>query len=329
MFNATVIADSVGPNGVRITSVQMTYPRFVHSELMTHRSFARNAASSRAIPWKKLKEDGSLHEKCMLAMLSNDPVVPIVFGKEQKGMQTGDALAGDDLYDAQQTWLMARDQAIFAAEKLARLGVHKSICNRLTEPWMWITTLVTGTEWNNFFRLRCHKDAEIHFQKIAGMVRDEINQSIPTCPIAGEWHTPYLPPSEYPSLELALSKRELVTVNAEDYMMFTRDREGEADKIFWKYAKRISAGRAARISYLTQDGKRDFDEDIRLFQRLIERDDDVLHASPLEHVCEASSRIDLVSGCMRGWKTFRSEFQNENVSGHLEVMGTTTEEVAG
>lgn len=352
MFKAKVVADSVGPNGARITSVEMTYPRFIHAEIMTHRDRARNAASSRAIPWKKFRKfdeklDTDLHnyeskcaennlgvmtEKCMYWQIMVDPVIPIIWGKEQKGMQTGDALEGDEAYKAQLIWLSARNRMVEAAESLAKLGVHKSLCNRLTEPFMWITVLMTATEWNNFFRLRCHKDAEIHFQKIAGMVRDCINLSRPQVLVAGEWHTPYFTYDlDGLSLKKALIDGQLATACPDDFMKFRRKREKEADEVYWKYAKRISAGRAARISYLTQDGKRDFDEDIQLFQRLIERDDDVLHASPLEHVCEASSRKDLVSGCMRGWKQFRKEFANENVSGHLSPkdLGTTTEEAAG
>lgn len=349
MFKAKVVADSVGPNKVRISSVEMTYPRFIHAEIMTHRDRARNAASSRAIPWKRFRPYNSkideslvsynqlcdanslgiITEKCMYWQIMVDPVIPIVWGGEQKGMQAGQPLNDSDSKLAEASWLRARDAAVKEAEYLSTLGVHKSLCNRLTEPFMWITVLMTATEWQNFFRLRCHPDAEIHFQKIAGMVRDCINASEPVPLQAGQWHTPYFTALDGDSLRKALIDGQLATGHPDDFMMFRRDRNGEADQIFWKYAKRVSAGRAARISFLTQDGKRDFDEDVRLFQRLIERTDDVLHASPLEHVNEATSRKDLISGCMRGWKTFRSEFQNENVPGHVpsKDLGKTTEEV--
>ena len=35
---------------------ELTYPRYIHSEFMTHRVFSRNASSSRAIPVKRMIE---------------------------------------------------------------------------------------------------------------------------------------------------------------------------------------------------------------------------------------------------------------------------------
>lgn len=341
MFKAKVIKDSVGPNGVRLSSVEMTYPRFVHAEVMTHRDRARNAASSRAIPWKRKRSKhahesdaeyaanmaegglGALTEKCMYWQIMANPVIPIKWGAEQKGMQTGDEIAPELREGAERIWLEARDAAVKAADKLSHLGVHKSLCNRLTEPFMWITVLMSATEWNNFFRLRCHSDAEIHFQKIAGMVRDELRASVPQELKAAEWHLPYFDDKQdVPQLKIELAYgvgdgRRIDALTQDEAVAFKRGNEGEDMRVFYKYAKMISSGRCARLSYLTQDGKRSFNEDIALCQRLIDRKDDVLHASPTEHVAEASSRTDLVSGCFRGWKQFRKEFPNENVEGHI------------
>lgn len=274
MFNAKVIAASIGPNDIPLFSVQATYPRFIHSELMTHRAFSRNAASSRAIPWHRMEE-----------MIMDNPVIPLSFGREQGSMQTGEALQGHELKIATSIWLDARDVAVRQASKLAELGVHKSICNRLTEPFMWITTLITATDWKNFFRLRVHKDAEIHFQHIASMIKQAINESEPQRLEAGEWHLPYILPGEGEQI-------------------------ADIDR-----TKKISAARCARLSYLTHDGKRQIQKDLGLFAKLIEREDNVLHCSPLEHVAEAMPKTSVVpqSGNFRGWKQFRKEYQNENV----------------
>ena len=79
--DAKIILDSVGPNDARLTTFELTYPRMVHAELMTHRMFSRNSASSRAIPTEKL-----------LARIEEDPVLPVWWGKNQSGMQAREEL---------------------------------------------------------------------------------------------------------------------------------------------------------------------------------------------------------------------------------------------
>lgn len=182
MYQCKMICDSISDHtGKRLSTVAITYPRFIHAEILTHRDRARNSASSRAIPWPK-----------MMSAIENYPVIPIRWGSEQKGMQTGNEIPEKDRKLAEDIWLNARDNAINSAKALAELGVHKSLVNRITEPWMWITVVMTATEWKNFFRLRCHQDAEIHFQKIAGMIRDCLDNNSPIRKRAGEWHLPYI-----------------------------------------------------------------------------------------------------------------------------------------
>lgn len=195
-------------------------------------------------------------------------------------MQTGSEI---DCPEAAETiWLQARDSAVAAAEKLAGLGVHKSICNRLTEPWMWITVVMSATEWANFFRLRCHPDAEIHFQKIAGMIRDELSASTPETKAYGEFHLPFSV--------------------AEDF-----------DHPIEEVCKACVA-RCARVSYLTHDGKRDFAKDVELFDRLVQGSG-FGHWSAHEHVAQAERRADTRSGPFVGWWQYRKEFANENIAG--------------
>ena len=275
-FYCKVILDSVAPCGKRLTTVEIRYPRFIHAEILTHRDRARNSASSRAIPWPK-----------MMGAITEDPVIPIRFGSEQKGMQTGGEI--DDPEAAKEIWLAARDYAVTAAQALANLGVHKSICNRITEPWMWITVVMTATEWANFFRLRCHPDAEIHFQRIAGMIRDELEKSRPSRVAEGWCHLPYAPD--------VASLRARYGMGLEGY-----------EKV-----KRISAARCARVSYRTHDGQRDPDKDLELFDRL-SNGSGFGHWSPMEHVAEALATPER-SGPFVGWKQFRKEFPLENSEG--------------
>ena len=283
MFEVKIIADSISPAGKRLTTLTATYPRFIHSELMTHRAFARNAASSRAIPWKKTHE-----------ALCKNPVVPIVWGVEKSGMQTGDALPDRDAVFAAHIWNDACRDALHHADRLARMGVHKSLVNRLVEPFSWITTLITATEWENFYRLRCHTDAEIHFQKIAGMIRDARKASEPTYLTNAQWHLPFLSADELENIGFDFS--------------------GPATISGIEAARRISTARCARISYLTHEGTRDFMKDLELFDRLVQGSG-FGHWSAHEHVATPAVKADQQSGPFVGWHQYRKHFAQENVSG--------------
>lgn len=191
-------------------------------------------------------------------------------------MQAGGEI--DDPDRAIEIWLNARDAAVEAAEALAKLGVHKSIVNRLTEPWMWITVVMSATEWDNFFRLRCHPDAEIHFQKLAWMIREMLEASTPQQKYRDEIHAPFIQDDEWGS--------------------FDRDQ-----------ICKISTARCARVSYMTHDGVRDLAKDLELFDRLCQGSG-FGHWSPHEHVAFASES-PVRSGPFIGWRQFRKKFPNE------------------
>ena len=146
-IEAKIIADSLSPQGHRITSYLLTYPRFIHSELMTHRMFSRNSASSRAIPFER-----------MVKMIEEDPFIPIAWQKDHKGMQGTEYISSEDgIYVCNRGWLEARDNAIKQANWMHSCNVTKQLCNRLLEPFMWHTVLVTATEFENFYELRAPK----------------------------------------------------------------------------------------------------------------------------------------------------------------------------
>lgn len=170
-ISAEVIADSINTHGDRITTFLLTYPRFIHAELMTHRVFSRNSASSRAIPFEK-----------MLKMVEEDPFIPIAWQKDHKGMQGTKYFQGSckdefghlpkpygkyykqpknanrlSTEQLKEEWLIAFHNTTMVAKSLNDHEVTKQLCNRLLEPFMWHTVLVTATEWENFFELRCPK----------------------------------------------------------------------------------------------------------------------------------------------------------------------------
>lgn len=144
MISAKVIADSKNESGNRITTMIITLPRIILAELNTHRMLSKNSASSRAIPFKK-----------MLKSVQENPFIPIAWQKDHKGMQGTEYISTEEgIYICKRGWLEARDIAIKQAQWLNSCNVTKQLCNRLLEPFMWHTVIVTATEWENFFALR-------------------------------------------------------------------------------------------------------------------------------------------------------------------------------
>lgn len=184
-YNVKIILDSMSDEGARLTTFELTYPRMVHSEFMTHRAFGRNAASSRAIPVEQI-----------IGMVQNDPAMPVYWGKNQKGMIAEQELTGKELEAAKAEWLRARDDAVYHARNLITNGVHKQIVNRLLEPWAWITVVCTATEYGNFFNLRCATNAQPEIRHFALLMLDLYANGKPQYLAAGEWHLPYVLPEE-------------------------------------------------------------------------------------------------------------------------------------
>lgn len=252
----------------RLTTMLLRYPRCIHAEFMTHRMFSRNAASSRAIPVKKLIED-----------VEKNPFVPLVWGREQKGMQGGDEIDANvgipdysdinnhgepriDQYDRKNAWLQARDNAVLVAQAFAKAGYHKQIVNRLLEPFAHITVLVSATEWDNFLELRDHEDAEPHIQMLARAVRAELDKPAMQVLKPGEWHTPFATEAD-----------------------FLEDPEPFHSVI------RKSVACCASTSYKTVDG---FDMTPERAEAIYEKlvGSTPLHASPLEHQARAAYHHD-------------------------------------
>lgn len=259
MIKATVIADSVHPEtGTRITTFELVYPRFIHSEFMTHRVFNRNASSSRAIPTAKFIEQ-----------VRNEPVMPSHWGKNQKGMQAEEELTPMEIEDAKFIWDNAASAAAVYAEQLRRGQVHKQIVNRILEPFTHIRVVVTSTSWANFYGLRDHEDAQPEIRLLAQAMKKAYEESVPQKLKKGDWHLPYI--------------RSVDCANAYNhckYQRITRD-EPSNEEILGLLLK-VSAARCARASYNNFEGKPStISDDLDLFAKLIEKQP--IHASPTEH----------------------------------------------
>lgn len=230
-YEVKILADSVSPESVRITSMQATFPRFVLAEFNTHCMLGRNSASSRAIPVEK-----------RVSAIQASPFVPAAFGKNQRGMQASENLEEAENAEAQRIWRVLAETSCWGARELAKLNAHKQYANRPTETYAWHTVIVTATDWRNFFALRCSPMAQPEIRTIAEMMRDAMAKSTPVTLCDNQWHLPLVRDVDAPQL-------------AELY----RD-----DRIAL-----VSAARCARVSYLTHDGVRSVDADLELAQRLL------------------------------------------------------------
>jgi hypothetical protein len=182
MIEAKIIADSLHKQtGTRLTTFEVTFPRWILSELNTHRQLSRNSASSRAIPIQANIDN-----------ILNDTAIPVSWGKNQAGMVADADVDEVTAKLAKEIWLDARDNAIKSALKLSELGIHKQISNRLIENFTYQKVVVTSTEWDNFFWLRAHKDAQPEIKILAEMMLKSYNESTPIILSVGEYHVPYV-----------------------------------------------------------------------------------------------------------------------------------------
>jgi hypothetical protein len=230
-------------------------------------------------------------------------------------MQASEQLSELERENAVKDWLGARDSAVEWAKSMVRRNVHKQVVNRILEPWMWITVIISGTEWNNFWALRDHAMAEPHFQQLARLMRSAMRGSQPLHLFAEEWHMPLILGDDIGEVWTAVKDRRLNPEIINPLLgMYTR--EVFASKTDQWLANdvlcRVSVARCARVSYLTHDGKRDLIKDLELHSMLMVQEP--LHASPAEHVAMALDAPE-PSGNFRGFKQWRKFFSNENVPG--------------
>lgn len=317
-MKAKIIKDSINAStNDRLTTYVVTFPRFINAEVLRHRMLSFNSASSRAIPSKRLIAD----------ILAN-PAEPVFWGKNQSGMQAEEELvdrpedsgiffhgelangSSNEFAETFQMhvdgkksaakilWESACRSMVSVAERLNDLGLHKQIANRILEPWQNITLVISGTEWENFFKLRANKHAQPEFRVLAENMLDAYNASTPEIrmPTQGlewrvlsgpkglkraaklcDWHIPY--EDQMPSGVTPLEKLQ------------------------------IAVARCARVSYLTQDGKIDKAKDFELFDRLTGSG----HWSPCEHVAFPIDSSEF-SGNFRGWMQMRKLFPTENAA---------------
>lgn len=246
-ISAKVICDSISEDGIRLTTFELEYPRFIHAEMMTHRGLSKNSSSSRAIPIQK-----------MIDLTESNPAVPLYWGKNKSGMQAGEEV--DDVQYSTDVWMTALSGAIGQTEFLEIEGVHKQTANRLLEPFQMMKVVVTGTDWENFFNLRIHPDAQPEICMLAYKMYEAMQESNPVDLKVGEWHLPYVNLGWNGKGEIAYFDDNFNPIELEQ-------------------AIKISAASCASVSYRT-DGMT-LEKADKIFDMLIKAE--VVHSSPLEH----------------------------------------------
>jgi thymidylate synthase ThyX len=286
-FNVRVLAYSKSASDVMAVSFYLMYPRFIHSEMMTHKDFSRSAASSRAIPVKK-----------MLSQVWNQPAMPVYWGANIPGMQAKTELKGWRRHIAINLWMLAGKVACVFAWFLTTLNLHKQIANRILEPWQLMHVTLTTAKLANFFNLRIHPDAQPEICYLAEMMQLQFKGSPSKLLKKGEWHLPWVDyTDQMPASKLAFD----LMLPLETVLV------------------RISAARCARSSYATFDGARSIEKDLQLYARLIVTKP--VHASPAEHQVTPDTKTGVtwdnpeLAGNMIGWIQHRKQIPEHYYEG--------------
>ena len=320
-ISAKIVCDSLSPQGERLTTYILTYPRFIHAEVMTHRVFSRNTASSRAIPFEK-----------MVKMVEEDPFIPIAWQKDHKGMQGTEYFLQNDVIDwanmsgnitaskgLTELWLEASMFAIDCARGMNRAGLTKQLCNRLLEPFVWHTALVTASQWNNFFELRCPKyglfseNLPLEFRSkkdllayVKQVEADEFKNQydnltyldwIKMSKSGAEIHIQALAEAMWDAYNESKPQQlqageyhipfgdKIDKANLINYIESNYTNLPEDSMIFRDLKLKIAVARCARLSYMTFDNEINYQKDIELHDMLLKSK----HNSPFEHIACAMS----------------------------------------
>jgi hypothetical protein len=320
-IKAEVIADSKNVYNNRITTILCVCDSETLKTLLTHRELS--------ITYTDINEINTVD---LIKSVTEEPFIPIAWQKDHSGMQGSEYFNSDDASSMKEAWLKARDFATCQAKLLNEYNTTKQLCNKLLEPFIMYTVLITATEWENFFTLRCpqytqdkviyrsKKDftkslpssinatekfwqicntgqAEIHMMSLVEAMWDAMQESTPKELKEGEWYTPF---------------GDKIT-NTEMNKQFARSiKRVEGLEI----AIKIATARCARVSYTVvgeETKESNYENDIKLHNRLAQSG----HWSPFEHCAKAMFEEELFVDPMG---SFSSEFDgmSDNFRGFIQ-----------
>ena len=292
-------------NGKKMMTLRVKYPRIIHAEKLKHSQLKCNTSSSRAIPVKQNNQ-----------YILSDVAMPVRFGKNQSGMQDCGELDNPVVIDGksytpQQAWEYAAGLMCKVSDAFADAGYHKQVCNRLTEPFQYTEAVFSGSEWANFFWLRCDQDADPTIKVLADLCfqayADDDDWQLLS---HGQWHLPYV---------------DCKFIDGEQ-VFYQEDKQ-----LTLQEAKLISMSTCAQASYRKEDNS--LEKALVVEGRLFSGKK--VHASPSEHQAMAFNMFsdafdgtgithhnkqgDLCSGNLVGWVQFR-QLINNNVQNDIDLV---------
>lgn len=182
-ISAKVILDALPKKGARLTTIEVVMPKFLIAQLNTHRALVKNSASSRAMP-----------VTFVITSIVENYVTPMDFGMpaNSRGMVAKSSLTGWRKHASRLLWNTGMYVNIAIAYLQSKVGLHKAWANRPLEAYMYTKVLITATDWENFFKLRVHKDAQDAMEITALAIKTALHNHIPTIVEDNQYYLPYV-----------------------------------------------------------------------------------------------------------------------------------------
>jgi hypothetical protein len=302
-LDAVILADSVGPNGNRLTSFRLTVPKTSLQDLAKHRvdtmggweDASMSAASARAIPTQKLLDSDRFWIPPRF-FLAHTGMVPTEWVGPDS--ETLDQRAH---YEAMKnTWEAAAWDAVAMAQRMSTGGAAKVHPNRMLEPYLLSDVIYTASSATitNMLNLRDTDEAEYPLALVAGKMRALLEENEPTRLGHGEWHLPMIGPSDRDAMHSA-SSTTLVELFEEAGLPNPRSFANVPPD--YAALAFVSSARCARISFNRHDLILPVVTDL---ERSLQLGRDT-HLVPFEHQNRVAYGSYVVSNLGEGWEQWR------------------------
>lgn len=205
---------------------------------------------------------------------------------------------------------------------LHKFNLTKQLCNRLLEPFMWHRVLVTSTEWDNFFELRCPEyevagkifrskqecfEVQFHVKHNLKVCDDQRFWFLSVNKSQAEIHIQELTECMYDKINSSIPTKlddgqwhipfiDKISINAESIVNVSEKQT--------QFLIKVSTGMCARTSYTVVNNEKNINYD----SLIVIHDKMILskpfHASPFEH-CAISMGDNKWYKNFKGFKQYR------------------------